>query len=142
MVAAIQTGRELPDRLRGTRNPSHARDLGDRDLAEIEVNIQTKKPHENHLPPRTGHMRWKAPRAATTTDSGSRPNRVSRRGGHLVIDGLAAQMHGGLRTSVLPTRAPVPVKRPYEHDRTAAHPVFHTRSLCRPSRGQPVAPVV
>src|ERR1700722_316611 len=92
MVAAIQTGRELPDRLRGSRNPPHARDpaaLSDRDLAEIEVNIQTKKPHENHLPSRTGHMRWKAPRAATTTDSGSQPNRVSRRGGHLVIDGLA-----------------------------------------------------
>jgi hypothetical protein len=50
-------------------------------------------------------------------------------GGHLVIDGLAAQMHGRLPTSVLPTRAPVPVKRPYEHDRTTAHPVFHTRSL-------------
>ncbi len=48
-------------------------------------------------------MKWKAPRAATTTDTGSQPTRVSRRGGHLVIDGLTAQMHGGLPTSVLPT---------------------------------------
>src|ERR1700730_5507136 len=48
-------------------------------------------------------MKWKAPRAATTTDSGSQPTRASRRGGHLVIDGLSAQMHGGLPTSVLPT---------------------------------------
>jgi hypothetical protein len=33
---------------------------------------------------------------ATNTDSGSQPNQVSRRGGHIVIDGLAAQMHDGL----------------------------------------------
>lgn len=106
LVTSIQAGRELPDRLRGARDPTDARDaaaLGDRDLAEIEMNIQTKELHEKTiLSSRNRSMRWKAPRAATTTDSGSQPNRVSRRGGHLVIDGLAAQMHGGLPTSVLP----------------------------------------
>ncbi len=53
LVTAIQAGRELPDRLRGTRDPPDTRDpaaLSDRDLAEIEVNIQTKEPHENRLP--------------------------------------------------------------------------------------------
>src|ERR1035438_3175401 len=74
-------------------------------------------------------MKWKAPRAATTTDTGSQPTRVSRRGGHLVIDGLTAQMHGGLPTSVLPTK---PLSRSNDPTNTTgqqAHPVFHTRSL-------------
>ena len=53
LVTALQAGRKLPDRLRGTRDPPDTRNpaaLGDRDLAEIEVNIQTKEPHENRLP--------------------------------------------------------------------------------------------
>jgi len=49
LVRAIQVGRELPDRLRCARDPPDARDpaaLGDRNLTEIEMNIQTKEPHE------------------------------------------------------------------------------------------------
>jgi hypothetical protein len=46
LVITLKTGRELPDRLRGTRDPTDPRDpaaLGDRDLTEIEVHIQTKE---------------------------------------------------------------------------------------------------
>ena len=49
LVLAAETGRELPDRLRCARDPPDLRDpaaLSDRDLAEIEVNIQTKEPHD------------------------------------------------------------------------------------------------
>jgi hypothetical protein len=49
LVTAIQADRELPDRLRCARDPTDPRDpatLSDRDLTEIEVNIQTKEPHE------------------------------------------------------------------------------------------------
>ena len=49
LIAAVQAGRELPDRLRGRIDPSDPRDLPvlhHGDLAEIEVHIQTEKPHE------------------------------------------------------------------------------------------------
>src|SRR5580692_7794017 len=83
-------------------------------------------------------MKWKAPRAATTTDTGSQPTRVSRRGGHLVIDGLTAQIHNGLPTSVLPTK---PLSR--SNDPTIATgqqaqayfiPVVYTAVLVAPGR--------
>ncbi len=88
-------------------------------------------------------MNWKAPRAATTTDSGSQPNRVSRRGGHLVIDGLSAQMHGGLPTSVLPTK---PLSRSNDPTNTTGQqptryfiPVVCLAWCCEPTRGEPEA---
>jgi hypothetical protein len=80
-------------------------------------------------------MKWKAPRAATTTDTGSQPTRVSRRGGHLVIDGLSAQMHNGLPTSVLPTKPLSRSNDPTIATGQQAQAIFHTRSLCRTFRG-------
>ena len=74
-------------------------------------------------------MKWKAPRAATTTDTGSQPTRVSRRGGHLVIDGLSAQIHNGLPTSILPTRPLSRSNDPKIATGQKTQTAFHTRSL-------------
>jgi hypothetical protein len=48
LILAAEIQRELPDRLRCARDPPDLRDLAalsDRDLAELQVNINTEKPH-------------------------------------------------------------------------------------------------
>jgi hypothetical protein len=66
---------------------------------------------------------------ATNTDTGSQPNQVSRRGGHIVIDGLTAQMHDGLPHHCVFPQGPCPGQTTLRTQPDNDPAVFHTRSL-------------
>jgi hypothetical protein len=69
--------------------------LADRDLAEIEMHIQTDKP-QTALPSLDTTVMWETGGRTTRTDSCSRHNRASRRGGHRGFVGLTAHLKHGL----------------------------------------------
>src|SRR5436305_15133530 len=98
MIVCREAPDQDPDPVRAALHTTGRADpavLADRDLAEIEMHIQTDEP-QTALPSLDATVIWETGGRTTRTDSCSRHNRASRRGGHRGFVGLAAHLKHGL----------------------------------------------
>jgi len=113
-ILRAQAGGEQLQPLRRGRDPSARAKLtilDERDLTEIEMNVQRDRPHHHRLP-HSARQDGRRGGQTTPTDPRSRRNRTSRSGGHRKARAQTPIVHEPACPACVLPETPVPVTRP------------------------------